>query len=191
MSLPGVPPIPLPTTQNTMNPFDSFMTSINTNPYLIGIMMVSLNIGGRFLGLEISREQEKFLSQPWVRRFFLFAILFVATRNIIIAVGLSILVILVISFLLNENSSLCLWKSCGIPKTVAEAAAEPGLTNMVGLTPDEQQLFRRLQDKLAFAKQAEKGDSDSDSEEEPKQKKILENYFGQMNGFLSSSYSKP
>jgi hypothetical protein len=189
MSLPGVPPIPLPTTQNTMNPFDSFMTSINTNPYLIGIMMVSLNIGGRFLGLEISREQEKFLSQPWVRRFFLFAILFVATRNIMIAVGLSIIVILVISFLLNENSSLCLWKSCGLPRGPAEG--EPALTNMVGLTPDEQQLFRRLQDKLAFAKQAEKADSDSDSEEKPKQNKILENYFGQMNGFLSSSYSKP
>ena len=81
-------PAVLPTIQ-VMNPLDVLMSSINTNPYFIGLMMLLLNLGGRFLSLEITKEQEKFLSQPMVRRFFLFAILFVATRNIVIAAGLA------------------------------------------------------------------------------------------------------
>ena len=79
-----------------INPMDILMASVNNNPYLIGIMMLLLNLGGRFLALEISKDQEKFLSQPMVRRFFLFAVIFVATRNVVIAAGLAILVILFI-----------------------------------------------------------------------------------------------
>ena len=43
-----------------VNPLDVLMTSINTNPYFIGLMMLLLNLGGRFLALEISKDQELF-----------------------------------------------------------------------------------------------------------------------------------
>jgi hypothetical protein len=133
-----------------VNPLDVLMTSINTNPYLIGIMMLLLNLGGRFLSLEISKEQEKFLSQPMVRRFFLFAVLFVATRNIIIAAALAFVVILILGYLFNENSSLCLWKSC-----VSEPMTNPPEQSFVGLTPEEAMILKRLQDKQMAAQSAE------------------------------------
>jgi hypothetical protein len=129
-----------------MNPLDVLMTSINTNPYLIGIMMLLLNLGGLFLSLEISKEQEKFLSQPMIRRFFLFAVLFVATRNIIIAAGLALLVILLLGYLFNENSSLCLWKSC-----INEPMTNPPEPSFIGLTPEEAMILKRLQDKQMAA----------------------------------------
>lgn len=129
-----------------VNPLDVLMTSINTNPYLIGIMMLLLNLGGRFLSLEISKDQEKFLSQPMVRRFFLFAVLFVATRNIIIAAALAFIVILLIGYLFNENSSFCLWKSC-----VSEPMANPQEQSFIGLTPEEAMILKRLQDKQMAA----------------------------------------
>jgi len=88
------------------NPMDILMASINTNPYFIGVMMLLLNLGGRFLSLEITKEQEKVLSRPAVRRFFLFAVLFVATRNIVVALGLTVIVVLVLGYLFNENSDL-------------------------------------------------------------------------------------
>ena len=53
------------------NPLDVLMAGVNSNPYFIGIMMLLLNLGGRFLALEISKDQEKFLSHPVIRRFFL------------------------------------------------------------------------------------------------------------------------
>lgn len=124
------------------NPLDILMASVNSNPYFIGIMMLLLNLGGRFLSLEISKDQEKVLSMPIVRRFFLFAVLFVATRNVVIAGGLAILVILCLGYLFNENSDLCLWKSC-IAKTDEAAKQE----SFVGLTPEEAMIYKRLQDK--------------------------------------------
>lgn len=124
------------------NPLDVLVTSINSNPYFIGLMMLLLNVGGRFLSLEISKEQEKFLSTPIVRRFLLFAVLFVATRNILIAAALTIVMILLIGYLCNENSDLCVWKSCSAKKP---AVAEPQGYN--GLTSEEVMILRRLQDK--------------------------------------------
>lgn len=148
-----------------MNPLDALMMTINTNPYFIGLMMLSLNLGGRFLGLEISKDQEKFLSQPLVRRFFLFAVLFVATRNVVIAAGTTVIVILVLGYLFNENSSLCLWKYCITPPGLEGEGTEKkeGFTGK-GLSPDEQQMLRRLLDKQAAAA-AEEKDADAGIEE--------------------------
>jgi len=142
-----------------VNPMDMLMASVNSNPYFIGIMMLILNLGGRFLSLEISKEQEKFMSQPAVRRFFLFAVLFVATRNIVIAGGLTIIVILLIGYLFNENSDLCLWRSC-LENMQVEAPKEVGFT---GLTPEEAMIFKRLQDKQTAAMKAPVVEKSQDS----------------------------
>ena len=124
------------------NPLDLVMASVNSNPYFIGLMMLLLNLGGRFLALEISKDQEKFLSHPVVRRFFLFAVLFVGTRNLIIAAGLTVIVIILLGYLFNENSELCLWHSC-INKPDPPLKQE----GFVGLTPEEGMILKRLQDK--------------------------------------------
>jgi hypothetical protein len=118
--------------------------------------MLLLNLGGRFLSLEISKEQEKFLSQPLVRRFFLFAVLFVATRNVVIAGGLAVIVIVCLGYLFNENSDLCLWKSC-IPDP---AKPEVQQENFVGLTPEEAMIYKRLQEKQNMASQPKEVDSE-------------------------------
>ena len=148
MSVPAAAAI-APTALAAMNPLDVIMATVNTNPYFIGLMMLLLNLGGRFLALEISKDQEKFLSQPIVRRFFLFAVLFVATRNVIIAAGLAIIVILLLGYLFNENSDLCLWKSCIIAPTPPALQQE----GFVGLTPEEAMILKRLQDKQMAATQ--------------------------------------
>ncbi len=149
-----------------VNPMDVLMASVNSNPYFIGLMMLLLNLGGRFLALEISKEQEKFLSQPMVRRFFLFAVLFVATRNVVIAAGLAVLVILLLGYLFNENSDLCLWKSC----LVAPKGDVKGVEGFMGLTPEESMILKRLQDKqtAAMMAQQKQGGEDTEKQEEPK-----------------------
>lgn len=133
-----------------VNPLEMAIMSLNTNPYFIGIMMLLLNLGGRFLGMEVTKEQEKFFQNPWVRRALIFTVLFVATRNVVVAFIMTLFTLLFLSFLLNENSSLCLFKSCGGPKPpVAQAglAASPGTP--VGLTPEETEILRRLNEKQA------------------------------------------
>ena len=123
---------------------DILVSSINSNPYFIGIMMLLLNLGGRFLSLEVTKGQEKFMSDPTIRRFLLFVVLFIATRNVLVAAGLSIVVILCLGYLFNENSDLYIFHSTATKKPEQTAEA-----SMYGLSMEEAMILKRLQDKQA------------------------------------------
>jgi hypothetical protein len=165
------------------NPLDVLMAGVNSNPYFIGIMMLLLNLGGRFLALEISKEQEKFLSHPVIRRFFLFAVLFVATRNVIIAAGLTVIVIFVLGYLFNENSELCLWKSCITPKA---PDAKTGTEGFQGLSAEEAMILKRLQDKEMSAARAS-AEATIKKESEPPMIKAADIYNSSLTQISSAS----
>jgi hypothetical protein len=102
----STPPVVLDTLSSTLNIF-------NANPYLIGVFYLFLNLGGRFLSLELTKRQEWFLSQPYVRPFILFAVMFISTRNIAVAFWTTIGILSVLWVFANENSDFCLvpgWK---------------------------------------------------------------------------------
>jgi hypothetical protein len=122
------------------NPIDVILNSLNTNPYFIGTMMLLLNLGGRFLQLEISKGQEKFFQQVWVRRILVFTVIFVATRNVLVALFMSIIVLALLSFLFNENSTLYLGGTEDKEEFTSPAT---------GLTPEEGEILRRLSEKQA------------------------------------------
>ncbi len=110
-------------------------------------MMLILNLGGRFLSLEVTKGQEKFLSDPTIRRFLLFVVIFVGTRNILVAAGMTIVIIILLGYLLNENSELYIFNSTATKKPEKTAVAETGF----GLTMEEMMILKRLQDKQAQA----------------------------------------
>ena len=99
--MPGLMAQPVMQAIGQMNPIDTILSAFNTNPYFIGIMMLFLNLGGRFLIMEVSKEQERFFQNPWVRRLLIFTVLFVATRNVLVAAVLTLFVVLIIGFLFN------------------------------------------------------------------------------------------
>jgi len=124
-----------------MAPIDLALTMINSNPYFIGSMMLMLNFGGRFLALEMSKGQEQFFQNPWVRRSLIFTVIFVGTRNIVVAFWMSLFIILCVGYLFNENSSLCLFNLGEKGSSCASTA--PG----VGLTQEETVILKQLSDK--------------------------------------------
>ena len=127
------------------NPLEIGLASFNTNPYFIGITMLLLNLGGRFLAMEVTKEQEKIFQTTWFRAVLLFVVVFVATRNILVAFWLALIVILLLRFLFNENSTLYLFNKEG----KKESFQNQGSTNV--LTPEEADIYRKLTDKLAKA----------------------------------------
>jgi hypothetical protein len=139
MSLPGLIAQPLTgaIATATVSPLEAILGSFNGNLYFIGIMMLVLNLGGRFLAMEITKDQETFFQNPWVRRFLIFVVLFVATRNIIVAFWLTVVVVIVLGFLFNENSALSIFG----PSKGAQGV--PVQT----MTPEEVEIFRRLNEK--------------------------------------------
>lgn len=138
---------PPPAATIPSGPFESAVVQVASSPYTIAAAIFLLNVGGRFLPMEITKGQEKFMNQPWFRRLIIFVIFFVATRNLIIAGMLSLVIILLVSYLLNENSSMYLFQGYG------HEQSESGKQSTESLTPDEQEIFRRLSEKHARLQQ--------------------------------------
>ena len=66
--------------------------------------------------MELSEVQEEFLSRKLIRRILVFAIFFMATRDVLVSIILTGIFILFIGSLLNDNSKFCLIKKKN-PKT--------------------------------------------------------------------------
>lgn len=82
--------------------------NINTSKYMAGLMMILMNLGGRYISAEISEFQEEFFESPYVRRVFIFVVCFIATRDVQVSLILTIIFIVLVSGLLNENSKYCI-----------------------------------------------------------------------------------
>lgn len=78
------------------------------NKYLIGIIMVIINLGARFIVNELNEEQKKWINSKYLRRILIFLVIFMATRDIVISIILTIVVVLVIFEFFNEDSEYSL-----------------------------------------------------------------------------------
>ena len=87
--------------------------------------MLLLNLGGRFLSLELTKKQEAFLQAPWIRPLLFFTVIFIATRNLVVAFWVTILFFFVIWVVANENSPYCM-----IPSWCDSKHKEAGQTYM-------------------------------------------------------------
>ena len=159
MSLPGLVAHPVIAAVTAMSPIDAVLGLFNSNMYFVGLMMLLLNLGGRFIVMEVSKEQEQFFQHPWVRRFLIFVVLFVATRNIAISFWATVVVVLVLGYLFNENSSLCVFGKGGAPGASCAPApagtAVPAAPATTGMTPEEMDIYRRLKEKKGRYDQAD------------------------------------
>ena len=149
MALPPPPMMVAPI--GSLNPIESLIMNLNTNTYLIGTSMILLNLGGRHLAMGLTPEQDRFFQAPWMRRTMLFVVIFVATRNVFTALWLSLGLILFIGYLLNEQSVLYLF---GEP-VPAPPAPPPPAPIVAGLTGEEQEIYKRLHDKVHRMKSTE------------------------------------
>ena len=56
--------------------------NLNSSKYFAGLMILFLNLSSRYLALELSETQEQILSNKLIRRFIIFTVVFVSTRDI-------------------------------------------------------------------------------------------------------------
>ena len=79
------------------------LSCINDNKYMIGITMIMLNIGARFIIDELDDDLRKIVSQSFVRRFFIFCSFFMATKDVFIALILTIVFVIIINEFLGKE----------------------------------------------------------------------------------------
>ena len=88
----------------------SFINELNESKYIAGIAMIILNIGSKYLMMELSETQEEFMANTIFRRFIIFTICFISTRDIIVSFILTGAFVIFVGNIFNENSKFCIVK---------------------------------------------------------------------------------
>tara|TARA_B100000927_G_C16052973_1_gene303859 strand:- start:19 stop:417 length:399 start_codon:yes stop_codon:yes gene_type:complete len=84
----------------------SMIEDFAENKYFIGVVMITMNIGARFLIDELTPEQKKILNSQNFRRFIVFCAFFAATRDILAAVTLTIIFVLFVSEAFTDTEDM-------------------------------------------------------------------------------------
>ena len=85
----------------------SLIDSFNNNKYIYAVMMILLNIGARYIEIDLHEGHKKFLSSTALRRLLIFTVAFLATRSIASLIITASFVIIVLN-LFNTNGKYCI-----------------------------------------------------------------------------------
>jgi hypothetical protein len=84
------------------------MRFINESKIFAGIMIIMMNVATKYVPMRMSKSMEAFLRHTFSRNILVFAICWVGTRDVIISFCITIIFLLLIDYLLNEESSFCI-----------------------------------------------------------------------------------
>ena len=73
------------------------LSCINDNKYMIGVTMIMLNIGARFIIDELDDDLRKLVSNTFIRRVVIFCSFFMATKDLFTAIVLTIIFVIFIN----------------------------------------------------------------------------------------------
>jgi hypothetical protein len=84
------------------------ISSLNSNMFFAGIMMLTLNIGSRYVQLNLSPSAESYLKYAITKEFLVFTIAWMGTRNIYVALTLTAAFVILADYALNDKSNFCI-----------------------------------------------------------------------------------
>ncbi len=81
---------------------------LNDNKFFAGIVMLTMNIGSKYISIELSKTQENYIKYSLGRQILIFAVLWMGTRDIVTSLILTVIFILFADYLFNEHSQYCI-----------------------------------------------------------------------------------
>jgi hypothetical protein len=103
-----------------------YLSILNDNKFFAGIIMLTMNIGSKYVSIELSKTQENYVKYSLGRQILVFAILWMGTRDIFASLVLTAIFIVLADYLFNENSKYCI-----IPEKYKELEDKVVTTNEV------------------------------------------------------------
>ena len=82
--------------------------SLNNSKFFAGLMILIVNIGSRYVTFKFSKSQEEYIKNNIARELLIFAIIWMATRDLIISIMMTASFIILADYFFNENSKFCL-----------------------------------------------------------------------------------
>lgn len=93
--------------ENFSNSINNIINSINQNKFMVAFSLILLNIGSKYINLDLTKGQE-LLIKSISREILIFAICFMASRDFIVSLIITFIFSISIKFLFNENSNYCI-----------------------------------------------------------------------------------
>jgi hypothetical protein len=95
------------------------LDSINESKLFAGLMMIFLNIASRYITIELSKTQKEYLTNSILRQVLVFAVAFIGTRDLIIALVLTAVFTILVDGLFHEDSKISV-----LPKSITPGVNE-------------------------------------------------------------------
>ena len=114
-----------------------YLDQMSENKIFIGLIMVLVNIGARFIIEELGEEHKKIIQNTYFRKFVVFCSVFMATRDI----GVALIVTLIFAIIINEILGKEDEGSKEIDKSVDKSVVKSKIDEQI-------QLLNSLKDKL-------------------------------------------
>tara|TARA_B100001093_G_C26798827_1_gene1002422 strand:- start:937 stop:1320 length:384 start_codon:yes stop_codon:yes gene_type:complete len=89
--------------------------TLNNNKYFYAVMMLMLNVGAKYIEMDLLKSHKQFLSSRIIRRFMIFTVAFIATKDIIASLIITASFVIIVLNLFNSQS-----KYCVLPSSVKE-----------------------------------------------------------------------
>ena len=80
---------------------------MSDNKLIMGLLMIFLNVGSKYIDLGFSKTQEQALRIGIAREMLIFAIVFSGTRDIVISILITASFVALSDYIFNENSRFC------------------------------------------------------------------------------------
>jgi hypothetical protein len=110
-----------------------YLKHINESKLVIGIAMILLNVGSKYVDFKFTKAQEQLLRNGIAREIVIFTIVFMGTRDIMYAIILTAAFIILSEHVFNEKSEYCL-----IPDKFKQITAVLDTNNDGIVTPEEE-----------------------------------------------------
>ena len=81
---------------------------LNSSRFFAGVVMILLNIGSKFISVQFSKSAEEYLKFTITKQILVFAMAWMATRDIYTSLVLTAVFVVLSEFLFNEESTFCI-----------------------------------------------------------------------------------
>lgn len=81
---------------------------LNSSKFFAGVIMILLNVGSKFISVQFSKSTEEYLKYSVSKQILVFAMAWMATRDIYTSLVLTAVFVVLSEFLFNEESTFCI-----------------------------------------------------------------------------------
>lgn len=115
--------------KNMFSYLHNYVKNVNDSKLFAGLMIITLNIASKFVTIKLSKTMESYLKYTFSKQILIFAIAWMGTRDIYIALFVTTVFIICMDFLFNENSSLCCLPESFTTYHIDKLENDPNATN--------------------------------------------------------------